>query len=288
VLFLACVDGSYCQQILSAPEVLPEGQEIYDLDVSIDGQWVALLTNDWGNGGNVYILNLADTGVTEVYLSDSNLLNVDWSPNSEYIVYTREGSSTEPYNSMEVLHIASQTVSRLVDGLAELRSTEDCVSLFIRNPTWSPNGNQILYDVWQECQLGIEDERYIADVTCDQQTHTCYIGQATPLEWASHRRRLFWASGGSQIVSVSVLGAEDLITIERLGQNGALYDALTVDGGSLGVSQQTIFSLSPSERYLAINNPYRRDFYLIDLDTEELFDLSDTCFSNAQQFDWMP
>lgn len=296
VIFLACADGSYSQQVVSESSVLPEGWNIHDLEASIDGQRIAFSANntnsplnDEDNETAIYLLNLYDCSVIEVYTGNGTLQDINWSPDGEYIVYTRSESSEEGfYTHVEALHVDSRTISRLVDGLMELRAVENGVGYHACRPTWSSANDRILYSVWQEYYASPpEIVGYITSVICDQQNHRCQVRDENRLDWTRYRDQLFWADNDSQIVGVFIYGLENTTLIERCDIGGVLCDSVTLNGESLGIAQSTLFEISPDERYLAIN-PSGEAFYLLDLDTEELTDLSDTCLANTRQFDWVP
>jgi len=272
--------------------MLPEGWRIHDLAVSGDGQRIAFSANNLveeESEGGIYVLNLHDRSVVEVYTGTGAFRDIDWSSDGGYVVYIRGESSDEGYyNNIEALHIDSRVVSQLVDGLVELGAAEDSVEYYASRPAWSPGGDRILYLAFREYYASWPDiTGHVVSITCDQQAHQCQVRNASELDWAQYRVQLFWADGGSLIISVSVTGAENLVTIERRDTSGTLYDATTLDGESLGIAQSATFALSSDGHFLAIN-PYGGRFYLLDLNTEELLDLSGTHLADAPQFDWMP
>lgn len=294
-VFLACADGSHAQQVISESSILPEGWFFSGVEISIDRQRIVISAGGPESSleyseTSIYVLDLQNYSVTEVYIGNGSIMDMDLSSDGEYVVYMRpQFSDSLSYTHMEVLHIESQTVSRLVDALdalEELRGLEDewLDGYHVFYPTWSPEGDRILYLI-RKGDVRFEMSGHIADITCDQQRHHCQIESERRFDWALYQY-LFWANGTSQILGIRNR-LSGIVEIDQYEMDGTICNHITLDREPLDIDQSTLYAPSPDGRFLAINTR-GSGFYLLDLDTEELIDLSDTCLANAGQFDWVP
>jgi hypothetical protein len=227
-IYLACADGTFIQQIVSAVDVLPTTEwVINDLAISPDGQTLAfsssgsMLLEPAPN--QMYLVDMSNYRATGFYSDSDNdgFGQLSWSPDGEYIAY-KAGNLQTQVSQIEILHINTQTVSMMVDN--------DPFGDF-DELGWLSNGMQILYGAHIADNPHFYNG-YLANINCDPDTHRCSITGQKKLDWMEHRNgsyqfslvpgsstivRKYYSEGGFHIEVRDVLSG-DLFTSVNLNE----------------------------------------------------------------------
>lgn len=115
------------------------GMEIINLVISPDGSKLAFEVY----GGNMYVMNVDGTGLTDLGVG----YRPQWSPDGEYLAYM----ITED-DGYRITHSDIYTIR--IDGSdkTNLTNTRDILEM---NPSWSPAGNHIAFDTYNEGSIYI-------------------------------------------------------------------------------------------------------------------------------------
>ncbi len=119
----------------SVSDISPFDEATYlNLSVSPDGQKLAFEVY----GGNLYVMNVDGTGLIDL----GRLNNPSWSPDSRFVL--ANSIKDDGYNFTQADIIASR-----VDGSESFNLTAS-TNLIALNPSWSPDGQRIAFDVPNE------------------------------------------------------------------------------------------------------------------------------------------
>ena len=110
------------------------GQQYINLVVSPDGSKIAFEVI----GGNFYIMNVDGSGLVD--LGDGH--RPQWAPDSQYLIYMISFDDGHQFLSSDIFSIK-------IDGSEKTRRTFTDNKIEM-NPSWSPDGTQIVYDVMDE------------------------------------------------------------------------------------------------------------------------------------------
>jgi hypothetical protein len=232
---LACADGSFIRQIMSAASVLPDSWSSRNISVSPDGQKLAICANAGvADGeviyrGGIYLLDLSDYSLSEVYLGDYRFTEVDWSADGQYVGYIRYAPAVgSPGDVLEILHVGTLTTSQILD----VESVDpEGHSFILEDFDWSPDGTKINYRV--DLLPRLTPKWYVEDITCDPQTHTCTLSNQRTLNWPTNGSyRLSWLPDASANVAMYAV-SEDSVFLEIRGLNGELIRRAELDDLSL-------------------------------------------------------
>jgi Tol biopolymer transport system component len=171
-IHLACADGSFVQRVVSVP------YSVDFMSVSPGGQEIALSSNYIVHGsGGIYLIDLFGDSLTELYSERrSEIWEVDWSSDAEYIAYLKMKSTYAEYvRHIEVMHLDTQIISQFVspeDIAADFEWALDTREISIADFDWSPDGQRIVFTAWI---IGTTQTYavYVSDVECDQSTYKC-------------------------------------------------------------------------------------------------------------------
>jgi dipeptidyl aminopeptidase/acylaminoacyl peptidase len=181
--YIACASGTLTQEI--NPDYLPASLW---WNISPSGDLVIWISED---GESLIVTDLSGQEITRLSdNSDGQVTSPTWSPDGEYIAYLREVVG-EDYFRVDVVHVATGTVS---EGFVPPDEYEDvAASKGWYWVDWSPTANQILLD------SGFKP-LHIADVVCDDTTHTCTAEvRAIGAKFAKHYPFNAWSPEGDRI-----------------------------------------------------------------------------------------
>jgi hypothetical protein len=182
-IYLMCSDGSFSQKVVSKEKTIPEQQFLVSLDASLDGRRLAFSTVDRQyTNGHVYLVDLSDHNVQEIYAADYGITDLSWSADGEYLGYTTYEHGGGSRGAIEVLHIGTLTRSRMV---TERSLSNEEYAFTLSRFRWSPDGGLVLYtgDLAGVYQALLIPQGFIAEISCDPNTHECSFGDPTELGW---------------------------------------------------------------------------------------------------------
>jgi len=115
------------------------GMALINLVISPDGSKLAFEIF----GGNMYVMDMDGTGLNDLGVG----YHPKWSPNSEYLVYMITEDDGHRFTQSDIYTIK-------IDGSdkTNLTNTTDILEM---NPSWSPDGNQIAFDTYNEGSIYI-------------------------------------------------------------------------------------------------------------------------------------
>ena len=110
------------------------GERYINLEVSPDGTKLVFEVV----GGHFYIMNTDGSGLKDLGIG----YRPQWSPNSQYLVYMVTEDDGHRYSKSDLYIIKTDGTEK-----TRLTRTENIIEM---NPTWSPDGDKIAYDVLGE------------------------------------------------------------------------------------------------------------------------------------------
>jgi WD40-like Beta Propeller Repeat len=146
-LYSVRTDGTGTPRRLSPPGVSVHDNNYFDgvsADASPDGSEVAFAADVTSTEKALYVVNVDGTDEHRLAMPPGiNPTSAQWSPDGEWIVFSAEGSASDPTSEVYVIH---------PDGSgfrAVTSSAEDCGSYA---PVWSPDGAHLLFAT--QCHSG--------------------------------------------------------------------------------------------------------------------------------------
>lgn len=172
-VYLACADGSFRQRIVAFTAAAPEitAQSSNRLAAFRDGSQLLFSYHDVRNE-KLYTtsISLADYDSTVLFKQDYVLSNAQPSPDNQYVGYLIYPSNHQLINYLEVMHLPSQTVSRVV-GIDSIWDFD-----------WSSDGKRILLHTLGPSGMAETWHTYAIGITCDPRLHTCAGHDQTRLD----------------------------------------------------------------------------------------------------------
>lgn len=279
-LNLVCTDGSFSQRIVSTTEMFSDGNcTINDIAASSDGRYLAFdVEGSCLEDKSIYVIDLSDYTTKTVYSFKLPHLNIQLSPNGEYIGYVI-GREEDISSQIEFVHLASNTISQAITP--EMIVPGGNANVGFNDFDWSPDGNQISYIAWDDrTPQYMSHTGYIADVACDPQTHMCKASDPRILPEIRSQCNMAWSFHDSNIVVKCIVESGEELTEIRTSKYG-LVQQLALDG-FYGVS------LSPSGKHLAMYSTMERKLYILKLDDMTKFLLADSDHGYTGPFVWLP
>jgi len=110
------------------------GKGLLNLVISPDGSKLAFEVY----GGNMYVMNADGSGLTDLGVG----YRPQWSPDSEYLAYMITEDDGYRFTRSDIYTIR-------IDG-SDKTSLTNTAEILEMNPTWSPGGNRIAFDTYNE------------------------------------------------------------------------------------------------------------------------------------------
>lgn len=284
-----CVDWDNTSLVDLLSVTLDSLWHFHDFSVSNSGRYFAFTINgpsEENKKGRILLFDMLTEKLVEVYLGDI-VTSLEWSADDQYLGYIR--LSPPATNYLEVIHLPTGTPSELLND--ECDNCGDYFSI-LGGFSWSYM-NQLAYVISESEPQFISSAAYVANIDCDDRTHSCSLGDPIRVGWYEWGD-IQWAGKSSSLVNTT--DADDICTIQiRDLAEETLYEV------ALNEFQPPIISMNRDEvsvsddgkaiAFFGEAKSWTRDLrgvYILSVPDNSITFVSETVGLFIQQVEWVP